>query len=561
MFGKGNRSVTRMTPTAILVLAVTTQAFGAVPGGNGKVVYESNRSGGFDLYTVEADGSGTAVLAALTAMDRSPAWSPDGTRVAFQSNLSGNFDIWIVNADGSGLHALTSDPAGEIQPAWSPDGMWVAFARLDPAFGTYDIWEVRSEDGSDARNLTDDPANDIRPAWSPDGRRLVFESDRDGNAEVYVLDRGALAASAVNLTEDPFEDTDPTWSPDGTRIAFVSDREIFASQIWTMRPDGSDLTVVPGTAPGDRGPAFSPDGTAIAFTRNGSGGIEGIWRVALDGSGPAVLDEASPFTREADWQPVPTEVENLPPVAFAGPDGEIPCAGPEGAVVRLDGSGSSDPDSTAGTNDDIVVYEWFVGFGTTDERRVADTAVAEVTLPPGTHHVALRVTDRQGLTDLDEAVWTIVEAEPVNLDVEVTPSVLWPPNHRLIPIHASLRVSGGTCGKAAEVVLVSAESSESDDAPGLDDDRSRGDIAGAEIGTADFDVLLRAERDGTGPGRTYTLTWAIVEGPAAGTSVRATVVVPHDAAEPPLPESGGGDLRITPPSPPRAQGAPAGRIR
>jgi hypothetical protein len=274
-----------------------------------------------------------------------------------------------------------------------------------------------------------------------------------------------------------------------------------------------------------------------------------------------VLDQAAPFTREADWQPVPAEAENQPPVAFAGPDGVVPCAGPDGAVVRLDGSGSSDVDSTEGTNDDIVAFEWFLAFGTAEERRIADTAVAEVTLAAGVHTVTLRVTDSQGLEDVDDAVWTVEEGDPVSLRVEVTPSVLWPPNHRLVPVHATLHVDAGRCGKSADAVLVSVQSSESDDAPGLDDGRTRGDIAGADLGTADVDVLLRAERDGKGPGRTYTLTWAIVEGPGAGTSAQATVFVPHDADEPAPPEPGGGDRRIAPSERPRAQGVPPGRIR
>lgn len=521
----GNR--TALT-AAIALLAALGSAHAAFTGGNGEVAFESNRASGFDLYTVGADGTGTAVLVATTGADRAPAWSPDGSRVAFQSNLHGNFDIWIVNADGSGLRALTSDPANEIQPAWSPDGTRIAFARLDAALGTHDLWHVRADDGSDARNLTDHPGNDIRPAWSPDGASIAFESHRDGNAEIYVVDVDAPPSSAVNLTRDIFEDQDPAWSPDGSRIAFVSDRDLFVWQIWSMDRSGSDAAIVAGTEPGDREPAFSPDGTALAFTRNGDGGVEGIWRVSLDGTGLALLDAAPPFTRGADWRGIVAEPENGPPSAYAGPDGRLECVGVEGATVRLDGSGSSDPDSTPGTNDDLVAFEWFLDWGGASERRIAEGAVADVTLDPGVHAITLRVTDRGGLSDLDEAVWTLVEAPPLSLEAEVTPAVLWPPNHRLIPVRGSVRVAEGACSESASVVLVSVTSSEPDDAPGAGDGKTRGDVAGADFGTPDFEVFLRAERDGSGPGRTYTLTWAVVEGPSAGASVSATVFVPHD---------------------------------
>jgi Tol biopolymer transport system component len=543
----GNR--TALT-AAIVLLAALGDAHAAFRGGNGEVAFESNRAGGFDLYTVEADGTGTAVLVATTGDDRSPAWSPDGSRVAFQSNVRGNFDIWIVNADGTGLRALTSGPTNEIQPTWSPDGSRIAFARLDPALGTHDLWHVRAEDGSDPRNLTGHPGNDIRPAWSPDGGSIAFESHRDGNAEIYVVDVDAPSSSAVNLTRDIFEDQDPAWSPDGSRIAFVSDRDLFVWQIWSMDRSGSGASLVPGTEPGDREPAFSPDGTALAFTRNGDGGVEGIWRVSLDGTGLALLDAAPPFTRGADWRGIAAEPENGPPSAYAGPDGRLECVGIEGATVRLDGSGSSDPDSTPGTNDDLVAFEWFLDWGGPAERKIAEGAVVDVTLDPGVHAITLRVTDRGGLSDVDEAVWTLNEAPPLSLEAEVSPAILWPPNHRLIPVRGTVRVAEGACSESASVVLVSVTSSEPDDAPGAGDGKTRGDIAGADLGTADFEVFLRAERDGSGPGRTYTLTWAVVEGPSSGASVSAEVFVPHDEpeADPPAESGVRGAVTITRPA-------------
>ena len=72
------------------------------------------------------------------------------------------------------------------------------------------------------------------------------------------------------------------------------------------------------------------------------------YRVALDGSGLAMLDAAPPFTRSADWMAVSDAPGNNPPVAFAGPDGNVDCAGRDGAWVVLDGSGSSDGGGSGG---------------------------------------------------------------------------------------------------------------------------------------------------------------------------------------------------------------------
>ena len=58
------------------------------------------------------------------------------------------------------------------------------------------------------------------PSWSPDGSRIVFASDRDGDFEIYLMDRDG--ANVTQLTHNSAEDWDPAWSPTGAAIAFTS---------------------------------------------------------------------------------------------------------------------------------------------------------------------------------------------------------------------------------------------------------------------------------------------------------------------------------------------------
>src|SRR5258706_8594643 len=84
---------------------------------------------------------------------------------------------------------------------------------------------------------------------------------------------------------------------------------------------------------------------------------------------------------------------NLPPVAVAGADAREECTGPAGAWVSLDASGSSDPDSTLGTNDDILSFEWIEDLGLTSEKPLGTGERIMAQLALGAHHVSLRVTD------------------------------------------------------------------------------------------------------------------------------------------------------------------------
>jgi Tol biopolymer transport system component len=72
---------------------------------------------------------------------------------------------------------------------------------------------VRSRSGRDltAGGQPGDSASDGVPAWSPDGTRIAFESERDGNLEIYVMN--ADGSGVTRLTNDPASDSTPAWSP------------------------------------------------------------------------------------------------------------------------------------------------------------------------------------------------------------------------------------------------------------------------------------------------------------------------------------------------------------
>src|SRR3954469_2666593 len=76
----------------------STPAPAAFPGLNGKIAFESERSGNDDIFVMNGDGSGQVNRSNNAMDDRPPAWSADGTKIAFASNRDGNLEIYVMNA-------------------------------------------------------------------------------------------------------------------------------------------------------------------------------------------------------------------------------------------------------------------------------------------------------------------------------------------------------------------------------------------------------------------------------------------------------------------------------
>ena len=93
----------------------------------------------------------------------------------------------------------------------------------------------------------------MNPAWSPDGKKIAFDSDRDGNWEIYVMN--ADGSNPINLTNNNGVDWYSTWSPDGRKIAFSSNRD-GNFQIFVMNADGSNPIRLTKNKAWDEDPAW-----------------------------------------------------------------------------------------------------------------------------------------------------------------------------------------------------------------------------------------------------------------------------------------------------------------
>ncbi len=174
--------------------------------------------------------SRTKVLSMIRG-DSNPQISPDGKKIALGSNRSGAYEIWLCNSDGSNLHQLTKFGRFAGGPRWSPDGRYITFdARLEEQSDIY----VISSDGGPPRRLTQDSADDGTASWSRDGHWIYFASNRSGEYQIWKMP--AEGGDALELTQHggfmPYE------SPDGKYVYYAKGQDV--PGLWRVPVNGGE---------------------------------------------------------------------------------------------------------------------------------------------------------------------------------------------------------------------------------------------------------------------------------------------------------------------------------
>jgi TolB protein len=231
-----------------------------------KIAFVSDRAGNDEIYVMKADGTGVTRLTTNAASDEAPAWSPNGARIAFQTNRDGHFEIYVMNANGSGVTRLTRNlphvcifgapcPSLEKAPAWSPDGTRIAFLhKYNPISGGIFSVDIMNADGLDV-TMGASVLHATKVAWSPGRTKIAFDSDHLGDYEIDLMNVSNFAVT--QLTNNTKSDVWPGWSPDGSKIAFESDRA-GTDEIYAMNANGTGVTRLTNNSAVDEEPAWGP---------------------------------------------------------------------------------------------------------------------------------------------------------------------------------------------------------------------------------------------------------------------------------------------------------------
>jgi Tol biopolymer transport system component len=155
-----------------------------------RIAYQSDRGGLPSIYSIAVDGTDERRLTGPEAVDQTPDWGPDG-RIVFSSNRTVGFTLHVMNADGSGLRKVSSSPASlnELEPTWSPSGEHIAFVSTrDGPVGNAELY-IMDAAGEQSARLTAHWGWDAGPSWAPDGRSLAFSRGPSAlRPEIHVLE-------------------------------------------------------------------------------------------------------------------------------------------------------------------------------------------------------------------------------------------------------------------------------------------------------------------------------------------------------------------------------------
>jgi Tol biopolymer transport system component len=290
-----------------IAAVVSGTASGTFAGDNGRIAFTMRtETDDFDVYTMNPDGTGVFRVTTDPGRDINPRWSPDGSRIAISSNRGGEFDIWVVNADGTGdpvqVSGFGSETVRDSFPSWTADGQSIVFQRAFSA----EVWSANADGSGGEAKLGDG----FVPGASARGQKVAFTSTADLKLLVLNLGDGTTA----QVTSGPANqlDAEPNWSARGNDLVFSRDTTGVQSDLYVVHSDGTGLVRLTDTssvAASEGSPVWSPDGTRIAFSLCVfTGGVQGncsLATMARDGTDVtpiAIEGELFQVGGRVDWQ-------------------------------------------------------------------------------------------------------------------------------------------------------------------------------------------------------------------------------------------------------------------
>jgi Tol biopolymer transport system component/DNA-binding winged helix-turn-helix (wHTH) protein len=206
-------------------------------------------------------------------------WSADGQIV-----LTRDHDLYVAQSDGTGGRKLVSVAGLPVWPRWSPDGKVLRFTEHDPKKDSSSLWEV-SADGTQLHPVLPDWSNHAAECcgnWTPDGKYFVFQSTRNGRADLWAIREKQnswrkSSREPVQLTAGPMSLSLPLPANDGKKL-FALGTHLRGELVRYDAKSGQFVPYMDGISA--MGVAFSRESDWVAYVAYPEGTL---WRSKVDG--------------------------------------------------------------------------------------------------------------------------------------------------------------------------------------------------------------------------------------------------------------------------------------
>lgn len=254
-----------------------------------------------EIFVMDADGQNVRKITDDKSLDVTPSWGANGTEVYYTTYKDFNPDLAGIFLNGSYNWFISRFPGLNISANWSQKrGLIVLTLYKD---GNSELYllnrEGKGPGGKEPKRLTFNKAIDGSPCWSPNGDQIVFTSDRGGSPQIYIMDESGV--NVRQLTRQGDYNDSAVWSPRGDRIVYAS-RINGVFQIMSIAPTGEDLQQLTTGNASSEDPTWAPNGWAIAYTSDVTGNKQ-IHTMFIDGRQIDRLTKGN-ACYSPDWSPM-----------------------------------------------------------------------------------------------------------------------------------------------------------------------------------------------------------------------------------------------------------------